>query len=53
MIWKRISFGITSRESADKQFREMKKDWPGKKLKINHGKMGYSILLWAPSFKKK
>jgi hypothetical protein len=50
MVWKRLSFGSTKQVADDVAQRQRKQ---GEQVKVTHGKMGYSVLIKAPSFKKK
>lgn len=55
MVWKRLGFGM-SKEAAEETARWARKQKTlGKptQVKITHGKMGYSVLIKAPSFHKK
>ncbi len=48
MVWKRLSYGST-REVAEEVAKWARKR--GDQVKITHGKMGWSVLIKAPSFK--
>ena len=48
MVWKRLCFGET-KATADDTLKWAKKR--GLTAKITKGKMGYSVLIKAPSFK--
>ena len=50
LVWKRLGFGMT-KATAEETARWAKKQ--GDEVKITHGKMGYSVLIKAHSFKKR
>ena len=50
MVWKRLGFGM-SKKVAEETLKWAKKQ--GDTAKITKGKMGYSVLIKAPSFSKK
>ncbi len=49
MVWKRLAFGET-KKTAEDTLKWARKE--GLTAKITKGKMGYSVLIKAPSFKK-
>lgn len=49
MVWKRLAFGET-KSTAEDTLKWAKKE--GLTAKITKGKIGYSVLIKAPSFKK-
>jgi len=50
LVWKRLGFGM-SRPVAEETLVWARKQ--GDTTKMTHGKMGYSVLIKAPSFRKK
>jgi hypothetical protein len=50
MVWKRISYGST-KATADEVAKRMKKE--GEEVKITHTKIGWTVLIKAPSFGRK
>ena len=48
MVWKRLCFG-ESKETAEDTLKWAERE--GSTAKITKGKMGYSVLIKAPSFK--
>jgi len=44
MSWRRLGFGM-SKQVAEQVARETRSE--GEKVKVTHGKMGYSVLFWV------
>jgi hypothetical protein len=50
VVWKRLGFGMSKPVAGETLIWARKQ---GDTAKMTHGKMGYSVLIKAPSFRKK
>lgn len=48
MSWKRMDYGIPTKQSAELSLDKCRREFPKDKFRLTQNKGGYSILIWIP-----